>query len=144
MKTNKMIFAAIGYIVVTFVIAAGWHLVLFKELYDELGIFTRKEPLIHLGVISMILQGCVLAYVYPLGYQGGRPVMEGLRFGLLMGIFMGSNAVFAEAGKQQVSSLSTWLILESVYYLLQFGLVGITIGLIYGKTLPYNKAPQNR
>jgi membrane protease YdiL (CAAX protease family) len=135
MKTQKMMLAAIAYIVVTFIIAAGWHLVLFKGLYDELGIFTRKEPLIHLGVISMILQGIVLAYVYPLGYQGGNPVKEGLRFGLLMGIFMGSNAVFAEAGKNVVSSLSTWLTLESVYYLLQFGLVGIVIGWIYGKDI---------
>lgn len=139
MKTNKMTFAAIAYIVVTFVIAAGWHLVLFQGLYDELGIFTRKEPLIHLGVISMILQGLVLAYVYPLGYQGGDPVKEGLRFGLLMGIFMGSNAVFAEAGKNEVSSLSTWLALESVYYLLQSGLVGIVIGWIYGKEIPLGK-----
>ena len=136
---NKMIFTAIAYIVVTFIIAAGWHLVLFKALYDELGIFTRKEPLIHLGLISMILQGIVLAYVYPLGYRGGSPVLEGLRFGLLMGIFMGSNAVFAEAGKNEVSSLSTWLALESVYYLLQFGLVGIVIGWIYGKEIPFGK-----
>jgi hypothetical protein len=136
MSSKKFTLAAIGYIVVTFVIAAGWHLGLFKGVYDELGIFTRKEPLIHLGIFSMILQGIVFAYVYPIGYQGGSPVKEGLRFGLLMGIFMGSSAVFAEAGKQQVSSLSTWLILESVYYLLQFGLVGVVVGLIYGKEIP--------
>jgi hypothetical protein len=136
MNLKKFLLATVGYIVVTFVIAAGWHLALFKDLYEALGIFTRKEPLIHLGVISMILQGLVLAYVYPIGYQGGSPVKEGLKFGLLMGIFMGSNAVFAEAGKQQVSSLSTWLILESVYYLLQFSLVGVVIGSIYGKDMP--------
>ncbi len=45
---------------------------------------------------------------------------------------MGSNAAFAEAGKNEVASLSTWLVLESFYYLLQFGLVGTAIGLIYG------------
>lgn len=136
MNAKKTMLAAIGYIVVTFIIAAGWHLGLFKGVYDELEIFTRKEPLIHLGIISMILQGVVLAYIYPIGYQGGSPIKEGLRFGLLMGIFMGSNAVFAEAGKQQVSSLSTWLILESIYYLLQFSIVGIVIGWIYGKQVP--------
>jgi hypothetical protein len=32
-----------------------------------------------------------------------------------------------------VSSPSTWLVLESVYYLLQFSLVGMATGLIYGR-----------
>ena len=127
MNTKKFLLAALGYLVVTFVIAAGWHLVLFKGLYDQLGIFTRKEPLIHLGVISMILQALVLAYVYPIFRRNRTPITEGLKFGILMGIFMGSYAVFAEAGKQEVTSLSTWLLLESVYYLLQFAIVGIVI-----------------
>lgn len=53
MRTKRYILAVIGYIIVTFVIAAGWHLVLFKGLYDELGIFTRKEPIIPLGLESL-------------------------------------------------------------------------------------------
>ena len=133
MNTKKFVLAALAYIIVTFIIAAGWHLGLFKDIYDQLAIFTRKEPLIHLGVTSMILQGLVLAYIYPLFRKTGKPVNEGLKFGLLMGIFMGSNAVFAEAGKQEVTYLSTWLLLESVYYLFQFAIVGIVIGLVYGK-----------
>ena len=139
MNTKKFLLAAIGYIVVTFVIAAGWHLALFKDLYDQLGIFTRKEPLIHLGLISMVLQALVLAYLYPIFRKGLSPATEGLKFGILMGIFMGSNAVFAEAGKQEVTSLSTWLLLESIYYLFQFAIVGMVVGLIYGKEPPESK-----
>jgi hypothetical protein len=41
--------------------------------------------------------------------------------------------VFAEAGKQNVSSLATWLVFESAYYLLQFGVVGVVIAAIYGR-----------
>ena len=133
MNPKKFLLAALGYIVVTFAIAASWHLALFKGLYDQLGIFTRKEPLIHLGLISMILQALVLAYVYPIFRKDRTPIIEGLKFGILMGIFMGSNAVFAEAGHQEVTSLSTWLLLESVYYVVQFAIVGMVIGLIYGK-----------
>ncbi|TAJ75362.1 DUF1761 domain-containing protein [bacterium] len=133
MKHKKFISVWIGYLIITFIVAAGWHLVLFKGLYDELGIFTRKEPIILLGILSMILQGAVLAYLYPLFYRGGNPVKEGIAFGILMGIFMGSNAVLAEAAHHHVSSLSTWLVLESVYYLLAFSLVGLAIGLIFGR-----------
>lgn len=133
MNLRKFLTAALGYIVVTFVFAAGWHLILFKELYDQLGIFTRKEPLIYLGFISMILQGFVLAFVYPYFGKHESPVRDGLRFGVLMGVFLGSSAVFAEAGKQEVSSLSTWILLESIYYLLQFSVVGMVIGSVYGR-----------
>ena len=136
MDTKKFGFAVIAYVVVTFVIAAGWHLVLFKDLYDHLGIFSRKEPIIPLGIASMVMQALVLAYLYPRFYRGGNPVATGALFGLLVGVLMASIAVFAEAGKHQVSSLPTWLIFESTYYLLQFGLVGVCIGSIYGRSIP--------
>lgn len=133
MDVKKFWFAVIAYVLITFIIAATWHLVLFKDLYDQLGIFTRKEPLIPLGIASIVMQALVLAYLYPRFSKGVGPVKEGLAFGLLIGVLMASIAVFAEAGKQNVSSLAIWLTFESVYYLLQFGLVGVVIALIYGK-----------
>lgn len=135
MSLKNYLLAAIAYVIVTFAIAASWHLVFFKELYDEFAIFTRKEPLIPLGIASILMQALVLAYLYPALYKGGRPATEGLKFGLLIGVLMASIAVFAEAGKQNVSSLSTWLVFESAYYLIQFGLIGVIIGLIYGRRL---------
>ncbi len=135
MSLKSYLLAAIAYVIVTFAIAASWHLVFFKELYDEFAIFTRKEPLIPLGIASILMQALVLAYLYPALYKGGRPATEGLKFGLLIGVLMASIAVFAEAGKQNVSSLSTWLVFESAYYLIQFGLIGVIIGLIYGRRL---------
>ena len=133
MDAKKFVLAVIAYIIITFAIAASWHLVFFKDLYDQLAIFTRKEPLIPLGIVSIGMQALVLAYLYPVFYKGGNPAGEGLKFGLLIGVLMASIAVFAEAGKQNVSSLSTWLTFESAYYLLQFGLVGVVVGVIYGK-----------
>ncbi len=133
MDAKKFVLAVIAYIIITFAVAASWHLVFFKGLYDQLAIFTRKEPLIPLGIVSIVMQALVLAYLYPAFYKSGSPAGEGLKFGLLIGVLMASIAVFAEAGKQNVSSLSTWLAFESVYYLLQFGLVGVVVGVIYGK-----------
>ena len=124
--------AAASYLILTFVIAAGWHLALFKDVYARLGVFTRPRPIIPLGVLSMVLQAAVVAYLYPLFYHGGPPLVEGATFGLLLGVFMGSKAVLAEAGKNQVGSLRTWIALEGVYYLLQFTVVGLVVGLSYG------------
>jgi hypothetical protein len=132
-KTNKFFPLALAYLIVTFAIAASWHLAIFKSTYEELAIFTRKEPLIPLGLTSMALQAIVVAYLYPLFAGGKSGLMTGLRFGLIMGVFIGSSAVFAEAGKQVVTSLTTWLILESIYYLVQFAIVGMVLALVYGK-----------
>lgn len=46
---------------------------------------------------------------------------------------MASSAVIAEAAKLRVTSLPTWLVLETAYYLLQFGASGLLIGWIYGR-----------
>lgn len=130
--------AVLAYVICTFLIAAPWHLVFFKPVYDELAIFTRKEPLIPLGLLSMLMQGLVLSYLYPLVAQGRHSVKTGARFGLLMGVLLASSAVFAEAGKQNVTSLSTWLLLESGYYLFQFAVVGAIMGLVYS-TVPLRR-----
>lgn len=134
MHTKKYWLAVLAYIVCTFLIAAPWHLVLFKQTYDELAIFSRKDPLIPLGLLSMAMQGLILSYLYPLFAKGGLPLKTGLQFGALMGVLLASIAVFAEAGKHEVTSLSTWLVFESAYYLFQFSVVGAVIGLIYGRT----------
>ena len=134
MSTKTYIYSFLAYIVLTFIFAAGWHLVLFKDIYDALGIFTRAEPIIPLGLLSMAIQGLILPYLYSFFYRGGTPWKSGLVFGLIIGALMASVAVFAEAGKNEVSSLATWLTLESVYYLLQFGVVGMAIGAVFGRT----------
>jgi len=136
MDMKKYGLAVLAYVFCTFLIAAPWHLVLFKSLYDELAIFTRKEPLIPLGLASMLMQGLVLSYLYPLFARGTHSMKTGAAFGVLMGVLLASSAVFAEAGKQNVTSLSTWLALESVYYLLQFTIVGAVMGMIYAKGAP--------
>ena len=51
MDAKKFVLAVVAYFVVTFAVAARWHLLFFKDLYDQLAIFTRKEPLIPLGII---------------------------------------------------------------------------------------------
>ena len=126
------LYSFLAYVFITFICAAGWHLVAFKKIYDRLGAFTREEPIIPLGVASIVLQGLVVAYAFPLFLRDGNAIVQGVVFGLLsVGIFMGSSAVLAEAGKNEVGPLSTWIPLETAYYLVQGIAVGLALGLIY-------------
>jgi len=122
----------LAYLIITFAMGFVWHLVVFKNLYRKLAIYTRiDDPIVPLGFLAMLLQGAVLAYLYPLVAEGSRPALDGLRFGLLMGLFIASSAVLAEAAKQRVTSLRTWFVIESLYYAIQFSLAGLAIGFIY-------------
>ncbi len=124
----------LAYVVVTFAMGFVWHLVLFKRLYAKLAIYSRlDDPIIPLGLAAMLIQGAILAYLYPLLSGSGGPVFEGVRFGLIMGAFIASSAVVAEAAKQRVTSLPTWLLVESAYYAIQFCLGGVAIAVVHSQ-----------
>ncbi len=55
-----------------------WHFGLFKEHYESISI-VRKEPLMQLGMTTMILQGCVLAFLFPIYSQQatGSSIIKG-------------------------------------------------------------------
>lgn len=136
MNRKRFVGAWLIYVAVTFVMGFVWHLVLFKDLYRELAIFSRiDDPIVPLGFAAMLIQGAILAYLFPLLPHDRGPIGAGLGFGLLVGVFMATSAVLAEAAKQRVASLPTWLLVESAYYLIQFGLSGIGIGLVYGSSV---------
>ena len=134
MHIGSFLGAWLAYLVVTFAMGYVWHLVLFRRLYAGLAIFTRlDDPIVSLGFAAMVIQGAVLAYLYPIVAGDGAPIIEGIRFGLIMGLFIASSAVIAEAAKQRVASLFTWLAVESIYYAVQFILCGVAIAFVYGR-----------
>jgi hypothetical protein len=81
----------------------------------------------------MAIQGAVLAYLYPNIGRSGAPFVEAVRFWLIMGVFIASSPVLAETAKQRVTSLPAWLVAESIYYLIQFMISRVTIGLVCGR-----------
>lgn len=132
MMDTDFLGAWLAYVVITFAMGFLWHLVLFKGLYARLAIFTRlDDPIVPLGFVAILIQGAILAFLYPRLAGGGPAVVEGLRFGLLLALLMISTAVLAEAAKQRVTALGTWIAVESAYYAIQFSLSGIAIALVY-------------
>lgn len=130
---KKTVLAALAYVLISFALAAPWHLVWFKRLYEDLGMYNRTEPIIALGVGSMVVQGVVMALLYPRQYQGGHPVVEGLRFGFLMGLFLFSISTMANAAKIRVAPMSVFFGVQAIFHALQFAATGVAIGLIFGR-----------
>jgi hypothetical protein len=132
---KKYILATVSYVVLSFALAYPWHLVWFHDLYVEMGAFTRAEPIILLGVLTMVIQGVVIAYFYPFWYRGGNPVWAGIRYSLTMGLLIYSVMGFGTAAKFNINPIPNFLIYHTSFQILQFTITGAALGMIFGRTI---------
>lgn len=130
---KRYVLLVLGYVVPTFALGFLWHLVLFKENYDALGVF-RDDISVPLGLFTIIVQGLVLAYLYPLLYRGGPPLREGMRFGAIFGIIFWSIQAVAAAAKHHMDSVPVFLALETGFFASMFAIVGPLMGIVHVKT----------
>jgi hypothetical protein len=127
----QYILSVLAYLVPTMILGMVWHFVLFADLYEGLGIYNRRHPIIPLGFGSMLLQGLIIAYLHPY-YAGGKDsIGRALKFSLVMGCFLFTVSTLANAAKIEVTSMSTWLRIQLLFHVLQFGIAGLLIGLVY-------------
>ena len=131
MSIGKILVGTLGYAVIVFPLAYFWHLNVFKSTYDKLGYFARDEPIIPLGFLAIIMQGVLLAAIYPLVQLDMNWFAKGLVFGLFAGLFLGSSQIIADAAKRPIEPLSTWFAIEWTYFAIQFALAGLWFGWLY-------------
>ncbi len=133
---KKFSLSTIAGLAVMLILAVLFHTVLMKEMF-VLG--EMQPPLIALGYLVFTL---IMAYIYPIGYKGGSPVAEGLRFGLLMGVlftFPREMVMYATGATQY--TLKT-IGVEIVWHLVEQGVGGIVIALVYGRLSVAPQSPQ--
>jgi hypothetical protein len=121
-----------AYLVPTFSIAFVWHLVLFEPRYQAFHIY-RADPIIPLGLASMIVQSVVFSWVFPHLFTGSRNsfLRDGLLYGLGAGLLSWSFTTLAVAAKHPMASISDYVLLETAFTILQFLIVGPLIALAY-------------
>jgi hypothetical protein len=121
-----------AYLLPTFPIAYAWHLVVFAPTYEALGIY-RPDPIIPFGFASMLIQGIAFSWAYPRLFAGrGSAILKpGLAYGLALAILSWSFTTLADAAKNIMTSVPTYVQLETGFTLLQFLVVGPLITLAY-------------
>ena len=135
--SKKFFIGVAGYFFATMLVAVVWHMVLFHDKYVEMGALTRGEPIMPFGVLAIILQGIVFSYFYPLYYKhkgGGHPLKRGIEFSLFMGLTVYTVMVFATVAKFQIEPILDFVVLSTIFQLLQYTLVGAVIGTVYGRS----------
>ena len=81
------------------------------------------------GMAFMFLAILVLAILYAMLYQGGSGLVEGARFGSLIGVFAIGSFVVHNYVNLQIGLKLT--VQQGAAYFIEWVLVGIVIGLIY-------------
>ena len=130
----RFLLSVAGYFVATMAVAYPWHMVFFHEQYLAMGAFTRGTPIMPFGMLSIILQGIVFAYFFPLFLQhrqGGNSVVRGIQFSLFLGLTVYTVMVFSTAAKFLIEPVTQFVLLGTAFQFLQFLLVGIVLGVIH-------------
>lgn len=130
MNVKKIILVTTSYVRLSMIIAYPWHMIWFHDIYRGLGAFTRPTTIVPLGMVSMLTQGIVIGYLYPFYYKGGKPVVQGIKFSLIMGAVVYSVMGFTMAAKIDINPVSTFLLYSIIFQLIQFVLTGAALGFI--------------
>jgi hypothetical protein len=133
MNCKKLILATVLGFVVMFLISGLWYLIIMKGYYNEQfsEVFRQESKMIWIA-IGYLVGAFLLALIYPIGYKGGAPMNEGLRFGILMGLLIALPMGLTLYGVYTIPLIPT--IINIVYQVVEKGIGGLFIGLVYGKS----------
>lgn len=127
---KRLLLGTLAYAAVTFPLAVAWHVLLFEPQYRRFGYFDG-EPDFLLGLITILIQGAVLSFLYPRIRFGGNPSARAFKYALTMGLFFWTSHVLAFVAKQTVDGMYQFILMESFYLVLQFGAFAFLLGIVY-------------
>ncbi len=134
---GRVLKAAAGGFVAMFVLSFIWYANVMASWYEThfpnmaAAEADMSIPLIAFGYLIMAF---LLASAYTYGYKGGSGTSEGMRFGVLMGLIIGLPMAFVGAGTSSVE-LGPSLV-DGIYRVVEIGVGGTVIGLLYGSDAP--------
>lgn len=131
MNVKKFIMALVAGFIVMMGVAYVFHVVLMKDSYDMwLKEVSRPEGRFQFILYSYLCLAALMAYIYPMGYKGGSPFGEGLKFGILMGLVCRLPLALVMSATTNV--VWQWVAVEAAWHCLEQGIGGIVIAYMYG------------
>ncbi len=130
MNVKRYLLASLAVFVTGFVLEFLINNVILKATYEQLKHLWRPDmdSLMWLGPIIGVVLSLLLTYIFTKGYEG-KGIMEGVRFGVVMGLFMsfpmalGTYMMIAIPGSLAVE----WFIFGMIEYIIY----GIVVAAIY-------------
>jgi len=80
--------------------------------------------------LAYLIVAAIMAYMYPKGFEGGSPVMEGLKFGAMIGlVWWGASQLVLYGAVEGPFSL---VLVDGGWHLVEEGLAGIALAMVHG------------
>jgi hypothetical protein len=133
MNISKYALAALAAVVFLVVINAVISPLVFPQGPPEVYRYQRDEPRVAFHLLAVLVTAVLMAYIFPIGYRGGKPWAEGLRFGMLMGVLASlpmNLRVYALTDTALPGLLSAVL-----WTVITWGISGGLIGAVFGSSL---------
>lgn len=129
---KKHILSVLAFIALSFLVQGLNHFVINKTYYAGID-FARPEPVLLLGILTMVIQGIVLTAAMTKIAPTGNRLKDGFLVSLAFGLFLAAYIALAEPAKYTAPSISSWFITEGLVSTVQFVIVGFALGLIHKK-----------
>ncbi|MEX2154231.1 MAG: hypothetical protein WD825_12900 [Gemmatimonadaceae bacterium] len=129
-KPATVALTVVAYVLTTFAVQGTSHFAVNTDHFAAIPIM-RAEPMVPLGIASMIIQGLIFAWLYPVYASGASSVRRGIAFSWMIGGFLASYIVLAEAGKYAIPSVPAWIAVEASAAFVQYTVFGVWLGLIH-------------
>jgi len=131
--------AVLAYVVPTFALGFIWHLVMFEDYYRALHIY-RDDIIIPFGLLSMLIQGGVFAWIYAKAF--GRSAAgfgsDALLYGALGATLSWSFTTLAVAAKNVMTSVPSYILIETGFTLAQWIMVAPLTVLAFRQSIKDN------
>jgi hypothetical protein len=127
---KKIIYGALICVVVSFIVQAVSHFAINANHFASIG-FMRTEPILWMGVSVMVIQGIALSYIYKGLSVNGLDWKSGLLYGLMIAVLLVGYIAVVEPSKYEVPSISLWVLVEGGAGIIQFGVFGALIGILF-------------
>ena len=131
MNLGRLVLATVAAMSAMAILAGLWHTWIMAEFYAENTTVAREQPLVGFLLLGHFVLALLMSYVYPRGASGRSPVSEGARFGAVMGlIYVLPHGLILHA--VQGTSTATLLLVDAIWHVVEQGVGGVVIGLVYG------------
>lgn len=131
-RPATVLLTVLAYVLATFGVQGASHFAINADHYAAISIM-RPDPVIPMGVGSMLIQGTIIVLLFPTFNTGASTIRNALVFSWTIGGFLASYIVLGEAGKYAIPSISSWILVEGSTAVVQFTIFGLLLGLVHRK-----------
>lgn len=120
----------LAFVSASFLVQALSHWVIAADHFASVP-FMRREPIVPLGLATMLVQGALLTAVFRRFARRESLARDALRFAGGMGVFLGAYIAVVEPSKYAVPSIAGWVAVEGLAAATQFLLFGAGLWLVF-------------